>query len=289
MSQVKPEDVHIHQIYFSEEQKAGLDPAFIPYDNRGGKHPELREFYILYENYKKGLHKQAKLTGMVSWKFQDKTAMTGQKFIDFIVGNPGYDVYFVNPFPQALVFKNVWLQGEFCHKGMLELSHQILKASGVTEDLKALEMDLENTLYCNYWVGTEAFWDKYMAFVLPAYEYVFTTLLEQERNKLFVKAGRDDAASFFPYIFERFFSTLLLKDESISGKAYRYSRQELNKKYGKIQAPVVELITSPHGNARVARFGMCLCANLLLTLVRIKRVFCLIPRAIKDFKQRREH
>jgi hypothetical protein len=123
--------VTINQIYYLPSQLPLLDPAFTPYDNTANENREFAEYHIFEKEYNAGKIANDALTGYVSWKFGDKTRLQGSQFLKFIAANPGYDVYFINPFPmQMKFFKNLWLQGEFYHPGILELSQRIFERAG---------------------------------------------------------------------------------------------------------------------------------------------------------------
>ena len=62
----------------------------------------------------------------------EKTGKTGREFIDFIQANPGYDVYFINPFPQNAYYTyNVWVHGDYCHPGLMALAHRLFYLAGI--------------------------------------------------------------------------------------------------------------------------------------------------------------
>lgn len=83
-------------------------------------------------------------------------------------------------------------------------------------DLFSIKNDVSNTAYCNCWVGNELFWEKYMAFTLPIYYYIlYESPLDLRNTFLKKRADKKINAPYFPFIFERLFSTLLVVDPSI--------------------------------------------------------------------------
>jgi hypothetical protein len=107
--------IKISQIYYAQDHLAHLDEAFIPYDNSTPNRDGEFEIGVLQDNFLEKNHLDADFTGFVSWKFREKTGLPGNFFIDFIQQNSGYDVYFINPFPTEIRFKNVWFQGDAYH------------------------------------------------------------------------------------------------------------------------------------------------------------------------------
>jgi hypothetical protein len=198
----------IHQIYFAQEQEAALDPAFIPLPNLENPFPERREFYLFEQFHRGGAHYKADLSGLFSHKFGQKTGVSGETFIAWVKSNPGYDTYFINPFPDTVYWSfNVWEQGEKSHTGLIKLAQQAFDALGYTIDLKKFpRTDLQTTCFSNFWIATPAFWDAFMAFALPVYHHM---LEEPHTTEYFKNTYHDSEAEMFPFIMERLFSTFI--------------------------------------------------------------------------------
>ena len=216
----------VHQIYFAASQRLKLERAFVPFFNRKNSHPEWREYHIFRTEYYRGTCSQG-ITGFVSWKFRDKTGISGQQFGEWILANPGYDVYFVNPFPHELRFKSVWEQGDAYHAGLTALTQSLFDRSGHQIDLQALAMDDTTTAYCNFWVGTPGFWQKYMDFCEPLYDLIQHRVSAEERCLLFSRADKIIDSSYVPFIFERLFSTLLKTQSDIRSLRIPLERDQL--------------------------------------------------------------
>ncbi len=85
-------------------------------------------------------------------------------------------------------------------------------------DLLKIDYPMSKVGYCNFWVGNQSFWDKYMAFTLPIYSYV----LYKNKNMyeiIFKKMFHLNGSTYYPYIFERLLTVLVTIDTSI--KAYK--------------------------------------------------------------------
>lgn len=221
--------IQIYQIYYLAEQIASLDPAFIPYDNTSNRFPKLMEYAVFIENYDAGRVSDsgADLIGYVSWKFGAKTGLTGAKFIDFVCASPPSDVYFINPYPEALTYRNVWYQGEDYHPGLVDFTQSILDKLNYTIDLIKIENNIDSTALCNYWIASPRFWDAYIAFTRPVFNYLVRDATPDEQAFLWSKADRDSGHSFFPYILERMFPTFLAIRTDFTRTYYRYSSYEL--------------------------------------------------------------
>lgn len=212
--------VAIHQIFYDDSQRRGLDPAFIPYDNRSNPDPDWREYHVFRTEYLAGHVRDGEVAGYLSWKFGMKTRVRGHAFLDFIDRHPGRDVWFLNPHGiEPLPFRNVWLQGEHHHPGILHLARRVFRKVGIDCDPESLEQPASEVLYCNYWAGTRRFWDAYIAFCEPVRDCLLHGLDDDDRRLLHARADRTIDACYIPFIMERLFSTLLAvrRDLSFAG------------------------------------------------------------------------
>lgn len=220
----------VHQIHYAPGQLQVLDPAFLPYDNSASERPQEHEFHVFQKEYLAGNTKDG-VTGYLSWKFQEKTSLDGEAFLRFCEESPGHDVYFINPFPIEICYGNIWRQGEMWTPGVTAIAQELLDRCGYGIHLASLPRQLKSMAFCNYWVGTTRFWDRYMAFCLPLYQQIHNNLDDPLSQRLLSLGDPGRKATYFSFIFERLFSTLLASDHSISYAAYRYSRANLHERY----------------------------------------------------------
>jgi len=121
-----------------------------------------------------------------------------------------FDVWFLNPLGiEPVTFRNVWLQGEHHHPGILGLITRVFQHVGIDCDPASLDQPRSQVLYCNYWAGTRRFWDAYMAFCEPVRDCLVHPLDDEASRLLHARADRTIEACFIPFIMERLFSTLL--------------------------------------------------------------------------------
>lgn len=206
-------DVSIYQICYCAQQHKEVDKDFILYDNSHycDKHKKVnnpREYQVFVDNHNR---LSSDYTGFISWKFYNKTHITGREFIDNI---STADVYFINCGPRSV--SNVWQQGERQHPGLMKFTQDILDSIGYDIDINNISHDISKVAFCNFWVGNREFWNKYMKFTLPIYDYIINHLSEEQQLFIRKRACKGIDSDYFPFIMERLFTTLLHVDNSIS-------------------------------------------------------------------------
>lgn len=224
--------ITILQIYYKQEHKSFLDPAFIHLDNSKAAPPHVYEYKVMLDQAPKLIQENEQLFGFVSWKFNDKTKISGQEFLNFITknSNKNHDVYFINPYPNLFYYKSVWEQATRPHPEILILTQNLLDQAGYNINLSELRTVPRVTSYCNYFVGTAQFWQNYLEFIKPLWNYI-NQMSQSEFDGLLKKAGNNVEGHFIPYIFERLFSTYLALHSNVKSCQYKYSFKELTKKH----------------------------------------------------------
>jgi hypothetical protein len=220
--------VTIYQNYFDVSQIELLDPAFIAHDGTDNPRSELKEIALFRKLYRSGVYKSARYTGIVSQKFRRKSGIAGRTFIEFIEGNTGFDVYFINPFPQNAYFSfNVWEHGNECHKGLADLAQRLFDAAGLGWKVADLPRNgPDSLLYCNYWAGNEKFWHAYMA-LIERLLAALDSMPQIERNRFFEDAYYLAPAPMLNFILERVFSSFLMVTPGLKGLGYRYTPEQI--------------------------------------------------------------
>lgn len=207
-------NIRIFQIYYLEQQRPALDPAFLPYDNLANLRPEWCEYHVFRSEHEKSALPSAGITGYVSWKFGEKTGLRGEQFLQFIEANPGQDVYIVNPFQgQHTSLPNIWQHGDCWHPGLSRITQSIFDKvhPHLGIDLSAMLNPSEEYAFCNYFAATGDFWDRYMAFCEPVFHYIEHESTEEERRRIAtpsISSPYEDI-TFRPYLMERMLTTLL--------------------------------------------------------------------------------
>ena len=221
--------IKIFQIYYHDRQLPFLDPDFEPYDNAGDKSP-LLEFNVFAKLLQSNKLQDAKLWGALSWKFGQKTGLTGARFKQEIAANPGYDVYFCNPHAEVeALYHNLWLQGEVSHPNFIALSKEIFEVAGLPAELLTEIQPSLNFATANYFVATPSFWKRYAAFISRILLAANKKLSPTARAIMFSSTadptGVHAEASYIPFIVERLFS-VFLRTEGHDFRACKISPQD---------------------------------------------------------------
>ena len=158
-------NIEIYQIYFKDELKEHLDPAFVPMSNIDNPRPHLREWCKWDREHDAILEKNLDYWGFVSWKFKQKTGLEGTQALDFIERNPGYDVYLFNPcIVNEAVFANSWQQGDIHHPNISDIGNKFLRKLGYDYNVRDYIIDKRKNVFANYVVGNSKFWTGFMDF-----------------------------------------------------------------------------------------------------------------------------
>ncbi len=213
--------IRIFQIYYEGWQRELLDPHFIALDNSKST-SEMLEFNVFERLAKSEYIKGAELWGALSWRFTEKTGMSGADWMKAIESQPNQDVYYCNPYPEnEALFHNMWLHGETRHPQFLALSQAVFQVAGLPEEeLYAVSVS-DQFATTNSIVATPKFWNAYLPWVAQIMSLANKKLPPKVRDLLHSKnadqADLHKGASYVPFIVERLFPVFLKE----SGKAFK--------------------------------------------------------------------
>lgn len=226
--------IRVFQIYYEDWQEALLDPAFIPFNNAGVQ-METMEFDVFERLAHSPYVEGAALWGGLSWRYAEKTGMSGAGLIKLIETSPPADVYYCNPHVHnEALFHNMWVQGETAHPQFLELSAALFSAAALdVQALRAISASSEWSA-ANYFVGSPVFWRSYLAFIRKTLALADAHMTEEMRILLYSSIadnkGLHNGASYVPFIVERLFP-IFMKTE---GKTLRPCKIDLPELEGKL-------------------------------------------------------
>ena len=213
--------MQLYQIYYNEYTKSKLSKYLIPYNNTNPTKPNEYEFGVMKDLYFQIDWSNVSHLGVLSWRFEEKTKIQVQNLVKYLKSNPIADIYIINPYPlgaphedNIFGYKNVWDQGDYWHPGLKNLACKIFESAGLDPNDINKTTSKESECYCNYWIANKKFWDLYISFTLRIYDAIYSKkeLYKEAFSKPCSKDPLNNALTFhcfFPYIFERLFSTIL--------------------------------------------------------------------------------
>jgi hypothetical protein len=155
----------------------------------------------------------SELYGVFSWKFRRKFGAQPSYVLDLIGKVKNVDILICNPYPQAMRFHNVWQQGERCHPGMISVAKRLFAAASLDTSMIDARTGRATECYCNYWLANKRFMDLYFSYCERIYSAIYS---DDNLKCLMLQGVRHEAinAPWFPFVFERLFSTILSGFES---------------------------------------------------------------------------
>lgn len=203
----------IFSIYYQEDQREQLDPAFIPVDN-SGNHSHLLEFDVFRRLSESAQTQGAEYWGALSWKFNQKTGLTGAELYKIIEDNPGHDCYFCNPHPEVeSLYHNIWIQGETAHPNFLQLAAEFFKAAGLDPQWLTAIFPSQYFAAANYFVANGKFWRAYLDFVGGVLAEADKNLPPRIKQTLHSSVADPKSvhadAGYWPFLVERLFSVFI--------------------------------------------------------------------------------
>lgn len=223
-------NIKIFQIYFKPELAQHCDPAFTPLSNVENPHPELREWDVWNRYHESILEQNLDYWGFVSWKFKEKTNLTGQQVFEWINDNPGHDVYLLNPcIINEAVFLNSWEQGDLYHPNISAIGQKFINKLGYQEqDIRAVILDRNRTVFANYVVGNRDFWVRFMDFSRKLFSVAETDPVFKEEVFGLGRSNyaHDNTLPNFTFLIERLIPTFL-ELENFNSIGFNYNAKAL--------------------------------------------------------------
>jgi hypothetical protein len=203
---------------------------FSPLIRDNNSRSQWREFKILVDIYRDGRYLENDFVGVFSPKFNLKCKITASQFIEFVHDNPNRDVYFINPFPQIPYWSyNVWMQGEFAHRGLCHVAQKLLDVCGINvriNDIPRHGPDI--LLYSNFWVGSSKFWKSYVGkWLVPIADFLEANPDHAISLAVMQQTTHTNPAPFLPFIIERLFSTFLSVNKDCNFISYKFDDDKL--------------------------------------------------------------
>jgi hypothetical protein len=222
-------NIKIFEPIYKENQILS-DLLFSPLARDKNSRSDWREFQILVDIYKEGRYLESDFVGVFSPKFNLKCKITSFQFLEFVHDNPGRDVYFINPFPQIPYWSfNVWMQGEFAHRGLCIVAQELLDICGINVRIDRIPRHGPDILlYSNFWVGSPKFWKSYVGdWLVPIADFLEANPDHAVSLAVMQQTTHTNPAPFLPFIVERLFSTFLSINKDCNFIGYKIEADKL--------------------------------------------------------------
>lgn len=198
--------VHVYQDVYDDYSAGLVSGDAIPLV-RSQNIEGLKEFQAFQLLTSQGAPDKADYIGLFSVKFANKMRITVAEAKDFVASNPGYDVYLFNPYPyESYLFFNQWESGEFHHPGIKPLAQILFDKFELGDVEKSPRMRTDESVFCNYWIGTGAFFKEYVSIMERLAEVMLSRREEFLSNTWHM--NRIDTP-YFTFILERMLGTIL--------------------------------------------------------------------------------
>jgi hypothetical protein len=153
----------IHQIFYSPESRASLDPGFLPLDNLANERPDWREYWPI-RRFLLGRALEADTHyGFFSAKFGAKTGLDAAAVREFVERHGAHaDVVAFSPFfEHSALFLNIVEQGIACH-GLADTFKQCAQLFAPQFRADRSVMTSVDTIFSNFFVARREFWTEWL-------------------------------------------------------------------------------------------------------------------------------
>jgi hypothetical protein len=217
-------------MFHRKEDICKLDPAFIPLDNTVNTKPHLFEYPIQKKLFLK--HKDSDYYwGLVSSRWTEKTFLDGKVFKQWILDNPGYDVYHIDPnISQSILYHNLWVQGEIVHEGpLMDFAIKLFDQMGMPINVRDLSIKPEHFATTSFHIGNSKFWKEWYLFV--DYALVLCSQDDELYNFLYKVPAkhRDSTVPFFTFVVERLLTMFFMMNTTVKVKKFPIEHECYNR------------------------------------------------------------
>jgi len=156
-------EASIHQIYYSEQTRAELDPGFLPLDNSANERPDWREYWPMRRFLRDIQLDPERYYGFFSPRFGRKTTLTAAAVHDFLRQcNGSADVISFSPFFDQMAFALNIMELAIVDHDCRETFAQCAALVAPQFQINRSVMSSRDTVYCNFFVAKPRFWARWL-------------------------------------------------------------------------------------------------------------------------------
>ena len=163
VAHVVPE-VRLFQICYSNEHVDSVPSGFSVLNNSESARKDWRELWPIRNYLLTHELDDDVFYGFFDPDFAFKTNLRSEDVEDYVRWHgAANDVLIFSPFwDYTSFFGNPFLQGEYFHAGLLDISQKFADSVGFKKTISECLMHSKNTVYCNYFVARKEFWLKWL-------------------------------------------------------------------------------------------------------------------------------
>lgn len=166
--------IYLHQIFYNETSRQQIDPLCIPWDNCNTPHADWFEFGVIKNYLDTHTLDENAYYGFISPKFCHKTGISIQNLLSQIQQLNHADVILVtgnNEWMQQAIFRNPFEQGEFWHRGLLNVSMQAAQRLNWQINPAEMVCSTYNFTFCNYIIAKPNYWRIWQQYAHDLFNY----------------------------------------------------------------------------------------------------------------------
>ena len=201
------EKLRLFHIFYDQTTKESIPNGFKALDNCNG--PSMfREGFPILKHLNENNFDEDDYFGFFSPKFHAKTNLNASDIYQMIEEDDRQsDVYlFTGHWNIAAMYTNVWVQGNRCHEGMLDICQDLADAAGYNLNLKSSITTLDQAVFSHFLVAKPKFWDEWKRVV----SIYFNMICENPRLGSKHVNYRNTVMSIHPFVIERVPTMILL-------------------------------------------------------------------------------
>ena len=201
------EKLNLFHIYYDQKTKDSIPDGFEPLDNRNGP-PMFREAYPMLAYLNENVLSEDEYFGFLSPKFFEKTSLSAPDISRMIEEDERRsDVYlFTGHWNIAAMYTNVWVQGNRCHEGMLDICQDLANTAGYNVNLKSSITCLDHAVFSHFLVAKPKFWEEWRRVVTIYFDMICKNSNLGSKHVNY----RNTVMSIHPFVIERVPTMILL-------------------------------------------------------------------------------
>lgn len=201
------EKLSLFHIYYDQKTKDSIPDGFKLLDNMSGP-PMFRESFPMLTYLNDNVLHEDEYFGFFSPKFFAKTSLSAPDISRMIAEDERQsDVYlFTGHWNIAAMYTNVWVQGNRCHEGMLDICQDLANAAGYNVNLESSITSLDHAVFSHFLVAKPKFWEEWRRVVTIYFDMICKDSNLSSKHVNY----RDTVMSIHPFVIERVPTMILL-------------------------------------------------------------------------------